>query len=196
MKTRIIRKSGLVFLATASLSISSRASGDINVSAVKESSKAIVEIEVPTQDDVNVSLMDPNGKVVHYDVISKNSEYGKVFDFSQVNDGVYTFVTKAGYITTTKTIELDNNSISILNKEYSYDPIFIVDGDFLKVSFLNKSTEEISISLEDSKKEYFKDQGDNSLAYGKMINIKNLPSGEYILALAVGDKEYNYRFRR
>jgi hypothetical protein len=195
MKTIIYRKSELLMLALASLSIISFASGDINISSVKESSKAIVEIEVPTQDDVNVSLLDPSGIVIHSDVISKNSEYGKVFDFTKVDDGVYTFVTKTGYITTTKTIELENKSISVLNKEYSYDPIVMFDGDLLKVNFLNKSIEEISISLEDSNKEYFKDQGDNSLTYGKMINIKNLPMGEYTLALTIGDKEYKYRFR-
>ena len=196
MKTRIFRKTGLILVATASLSISSFASGDINISALKESSKAIVKIEVPAQDDVNVSLRDPDGIVVHSDVISKNSEYGRVFDFSQVNDGVYTFVTKTGYTTTTKTIELKNNSISILGKDYSYDPIFMIDGDLLIVSYLNQSTEDISISLEDSKREYFKEKEGNSLTYGKMINIEKLSSGEYTLALVVGDKEYKYRFSR
>lgn len=196
MKTRINLKASLVFLAIASLSISSYASGDINISPMKEDSRAKVEIEVPTREDVNVTVMDPTGMVIHNDFINKNSEYRKVYDFSQVDDGVYTFVSKSGFITVTKTIELKDNSVSIMNKEFSYAPVFAIDGDILKVSFLNKSQEEISISLIDSSKDYLKEKGDNSLAYGKMIDIKNLPAGEYIFALAVGGKEYNYRFIR
>jgi hypothetical protein len=194
MKTRINRKASLAFLAIASLSISSYASGDISISPMNENSRAKVEIEVPTREDVHVSVMDPRGIVIHSDVISKNSEYGKMYDFSQVDDGVYTFVTQTGYTTTTKTIELENNSITILNKEYSYDPIFMVEGDLLKVSFLNKSKEKISISLIDTSKDYLREEGDNSLAYGKMIDIKNLPAGEYTFALAAGDRKYFYSF--
>lgn len=196
MKTRINRKASLVFLAITSLTVSSYGNGDINVFALKESSKVKVEIEVPSREDVRVSLMDPNGIVIHSDVINKNSDYDKVFDFSQVDNGVYTFVTKTGYTTVTKTIELENSSISVISKEYKYAPIFMVDGDILKVSFLNKSKEDISIYLEDSAKEYYKEYGDNSLAYGKMININNLPTGEYTFALVAGEEKYVYRFRR
>ena len=196
MRTKLFRKASLAFLAIASLSISSYASGDISVSAMKESPKAKVEIEVPTLEDVNLSLLDPSGIVIHSDFVSKNSEYEKVFDFSRVDDGVYTFVTKTGHITVSKTIELENNSISVLNKEYSYAPIFNVDGNVLKVSFLNKSNEDITISLEDSGRYYYQEKGDNSISYGRMMDIKNLPAGEYTFSLMAGEKEYQYRFRR
>lgn len=196
MKTTIYFKVSLVLLAIASLGISAYASGDINVFPMEESSKAKVEIEVPTKEDVKVSVLDPDGIVIHNDFISKNSEYEKLFNFSQVDDGVYTFVTKTGYTTVTKTIELDDNNLYVINKEFSYDPIFKIDGDILTVSYLNRSEHDISVSLIDSNKDYFKDNGDNSISYGKIINIKNLSRGEYRLILAAGDEEYNYIFIR
>lgn len=196
MKTTISRKVSLVFLAIASLSISSFASGDISISPMKESSIAKVEIDVPTKEGVKVSVFDPDGIVIHNDFISKNSEYEKLFNFSQVDEGVYTFVTKTGYITVTKTIELINDKIHVINKEFAYEPIFKIDGDILSVNYLNRSNEAISISLMDSTKDYYKEEDNNMLSYGKMINIKNLPVGEYRLILAVGEKEYNYNFIR
>lgn len=196
MKTAIKFKISLVSIAIASVSISSYASGDINVSPMKESSLARVEIDVPALDDVKVSVLDPGGIVIHNDLISKNSEYEKLFNFSQVEDGVYTVVTKTGYTTVAKTIELDNNNLSVINKEFSYEPIFKIDGDILTVNYLNRSNQDISIYLLDSAKDYYKEEGDNSISYGKMLNIKKLPLGEYKVVLAVGEKEYNYNFKR
>lgn len=196
MKTKINRKASLVFLAIASMSISSFASGDINISPKKESLRAIVEIDVPVREDVNVTVTDPGGTVIHSDVISKNSEYGKVFDFSQVNDGVYTFVTKTEHTTVSKTIELEGNKLSVINKEYAHKPVFKIEGDLITVNFLNQTNESISISIEDSAKDYFKEEGDNSALYGKMVSVRNLPAGKYKVVLAVGEKVYNYNFIR
>lgn len=196
MKTRMNRKVSLVVLAIASLSLSTYASGDIRITPVKESSKTNLKFEVQSRKDVNVSFTDPEGSSVQYDVERKNSGYYKVFDFSELDEGMYTLVTETGHTTITRTIELKDNTISVLHKKYAYQPVFEVEGDLLKVYFLNQKNDDISVSLEGYMKDYFKETGNNSTVYDKKLNLKNLPSGEYTFSLAVGEKEHNFSFRR
>jgi hypothetical protein len=72
----------------------------------------------------------------------------------------------------------------------------MVEGDVLKVNYLNKSVEDISISLSDATQEFYREKGDNSLSYGKMLNLENLPSGAYYLTFPTGDNVYYYSFSR
>ncbi len=196
MKTIINRKVSLAFLAIASLSISSFASGEIRITNIEGSSKAKVEIEVPVREDIKFSVKDEEGSRIDYDVVKKNSEYYKVFDLSQFDEGQYTYVTETGHTTITRTIELKDNSISEINREYAYKPIFKIEGDLLIVYFLNQTNEDVTISLEAYMTEYYIEEADDSTTYEKMLSLKNLSSGDYNLSLAVGDKEYNYNFRR
>lgn len=196
MKTMVNRKANLVLLAIASLGISAYAAGDINITDMVERSKAKVQIEVPTHEDVTVYVTDDDGRRLLYDVIDKNSKYSKVFDFTQVDDGMYIFTTETGQATVTKTIELKDENIFVKNKEFLFKPIFKMEDDILMVHFLNQLDEEVSVSMKSTTRDYYEEAGYSEMVYDKSFDVKNLPAGEYTFTLASGNRVYYYNFRK
>lgn len=196
MKKMIIRKARMAFVALAGMSISAYGSGDINVTNLATESKAKVQIEVPTQEDVSLILRDPRGRTIHYDVIEKNSDFTKVFNFDQLDDGIYTFITKASGANFIKTVEYKDKSVSVISKEMVLKPVFKMEGDILTVFYHNQKDEVLSLSLEDSGRIYYEEEGNDDSSYYRNFDLNNLRSGRYTLTFEVGDREYNYSFRR
>jgi hypothetical protein len=199
MKTTMIFKTGITLLLLIGISFNTDANTtpySSTPTSLKESSDATMKVKVPSNMNTFVSILDQSGTMIFSDVVSKDASNGKSYDFSKIKNGVYTFKAESDQKLVEKTLVVDKNELRIVKKEKKYLPVFSIDGDFLMVNYLNSNEENISLSLEDQIKSYYKETGERDMAYGKIINIKSLDRGNYVFTFTAGEDTYNYTFRR
>jgi hypothetical protein len=197
MKTSTMLKTGMALVIVASLSMNTFAIGYPPASvptAVEESFDVSMKLKVRPNMDTYVWVFDEAGNEVHADKVSKDAEMGKLYDFSQLDNGVYTLMTKTEQKSVAKTFEVKNGALVVLEEEKQYRPVFSLDGDILSISYLNLDEKQISLALESKSSQHLEEVGGNDMMYGKRLNIKKLPKGEYSVALTAGIYTYNYFF--
>lgn len=199
MKTRTNIITGMAILLFAGISMNAFAGGDpfnSTTTTLEERADVSMMIKIPSNTSTQISVLDQEGDMIYSDIVTIDDNPGKTYDFSEVERGAYTFIAKTEFKTVEKTFVVENNELRIVKEETSYRPVFSIDGDILKVSYLNKDKDDIHISLEGASLQHFKEYGGNDMAYGKILNIKNLPKGEYALTLKAGWNTYNYYFNK
>lgn len=201
MKPTAIFKTGMSLLLVASLSVTTYANSAISPLSNNASNedKRMVEsmkFEVPANINTVVSVIDNEGSVIYTDNIKKDNNIAKTYDFSNVKDGVYTIKTETEFKTVKKIFEVEEDDLTILNEEKKYRPVFKLNGDILTVTYINLNENNVSLSLEGQSLVHFEENGGNEQAYGKILNLKKLPQGEYSVALTAGGNTYNYFFNR
>lgn len=182
-------------LMVAGLFINTYASGDPASNTDEKGSDLSMIFTVPTDMNTNISILDQSGSLVSANYLLKNN-VGKSYDFSKVKDGTYTFILETEFKSVEKTILVDKQGISLLNEVTEYFPIFSIDDDILTISYLNLDEKNISIELIDESYSYYEEKDGNDMAYGKMLDLKNLPEGEFTLAFKAGYDTYKYNFNR
>jgi hypothetical protein len=153
-----------------------------------------MKINVPAIMDTYVSLLDQEGSMIYSDFVVKDGNAGKSYDFTDVENGVYTFITYSDHKKLETTINVENSELRIIKEEISYRPVFWMDGDILSVNYMNLSKDNVYISLEDETLVLFEDVSDTDMSYGKMLDTRNLSTGEYSITLIAGGETFNYFF--
>ncbi len=85
---------------------------EVGMYRVRESLKMRLLMEKKLGKTVSIRLLDPNGQVLHDEVIGKQMQkYGRSFDFSQMKDGRYTFEISDGKDLIQKNIKLNSAEV-------------------------------------------------------------------------------------
>lgn len=190
-------------LITATIGVSSLflagnvfATDAVTVSTSDTEKKVKVQVIEPRLQDISVHVADLEGKIIYQEDIRASTTYGKVYDLSDLEDGVYTFTSDGQYITTTKKIQVEGSTAREISKEASYKPVITLKDNYLKVNYFNQRQEDIEFSIEGSGIIFHESDGGNEVAYGKMLDVSQMPSGTYYAKLKVGNKEYYHSFER
>jgi hypothetical protein len=190
-------------LATATIGVSSLLVGGnafatdaVTVSTSSTEKKVKVQVVEPRLQDISVYVADDKGKIIYQEDIRANTTYGKVYDLSNLEDGVYSFTSNGEYVTTTKTIMVEGSSSREVSNEATYKPVISLKDNYLKVNYFNKDQEDIEFSIEGSGDIFHESKGGNDVAYGKMLDVSKMPSGKYYAKLKVGNKEYYQSFKK
>jgi hypothetical protein len=155
-----------------------------------------LKFDLPENDETFINIFSADGTSIFSDVISPKSKTVKVFDFSNLEEGIYTMISQNEFSSVEKTIEFKNKKVEIVEREFSYLPVFKLDGDLLKVSYLNATEGDIALTLENSTWIFHDEKAGNDMAFGRTLDTKKLPKGEYTLTLKVDAREYNYIFQK
>lgn len=199
MKTSVIFKTGFSLIVALGLTFNSHASNEPTASTVDsfdESAAQSMNINVPATMNTYVSLLDQEGDMIYSDFVVKDDNAGKTYDFSDVENGIYTFITYSDHKKLEKTFMVENNELLTIKEDISYRPVFWMDGDILSVNYLNLSKDNVYISLEDESLLLFEDYSDEDMSYGKILDLTNLSPGEYSITLKAGGETYNYFFAK
>ena len=96
-------------LVTATVGVSSLllggnafATDGVSVSPSNTEAKVKVQVVEPRLQDISVNVADAEGTIVYQELIRASTTYGKVYDLSNLDDGIYTFTSIGDYIITTK----------------------------------------------------------------------------------------------
>lgn len=195
MKSKVKNLRNLMAGILLGLPFISFASGDINVVAMEEKNEMEkIKVEIPELFDLNVSIIDNEGRVLYNETLKKGSKTALVYNLSQLEDGTYTFLSSGGHQEITKMIEVKDNRINVIDKVVKNKPIFILNDNLLKINYLNKNIDDIKISLNDEISVYYDKTIEDKLVFNKTIDISNLRKGNYYVSLNVGDDQHNFYF--
>jgi len=203
MKTAGIFKTGLAIIFMAGISMNTSASNDptsTTVTSMEESAAGAMQISVPSDMETYVSVIDQEGDMIYTDMVARDDNAGKMYDFSEMENGIYTFKTVTQHKVVETTFEVEMNEMNILREDISYRPVFWIQDDMLSISFMNLEQSEVYLILEDElpvKDELtviYEEKAESDMSYERIFNIKNLSKGEYTLTLTTGGNTYNYLF--
>ena len=168
----------------------------VTVSTSDTEKKVKVQVIEPRLQDISVHVANDQGKVIYQEDIRASTTYGKVYDLSDLEDGVYTFTSDGEIITTTKKIQVEGSTAREISKEATYKPVFTLKDNLLKVNYFNKGQENIEFMIEASGNIFHESKGGNDIVYGKMLDVTRMPPGNYYARLKVGNKEYYHSFKK
>jgi hypothetical protein len=190
-------------LVTATVGVSSLlfggnafATDGVTVSPSNTEAKVKVQVAEPRMQDISVYVADAEGKIVYQEDIKAMTTYGKTYDLSELDDGIYTFTSSGDFISTTKKIKVEGSSAIEISKEASYKPVISLKDKYLRVNYFNKAGEDIEFSIEGSGGIFHEGNRSNDIAYGEMLDVSKMPKGNYYAKLKVGNKEYFHHFER
>lgn len=195
----MILKTGVTLLLVIGLALNNFASNDptsTTVTSLKERTAGPMQINVPSNMETFVSLFDQEGDMIYSDIVDYDENAGKMYDFSGVENGVYTFKTVTEHKVVETTFEVETNVLRVLSEEISYRPIFGIDGNFLTISYMNLKQDDIYISLEYASNLYYEKIEESDMSYERVFYIKYLSKGEYSITLKSGENTYNYFFKK
>ena len=160
------------------------------------SERAVVKFVAVTNQSGSVSIVDAKGITLNTYGLKPGASSSTLFDFSEVENGTYTFNVKSEVMNTTSKIKVEDSYVEVLSSDIEYKPFFILDGKELRVNYLNTDLEDMQLSLESyDDMVYYAEEEGNSLRLQKRFDISKLFSGEkYLAKLVVGYKTYYYTF--
>jgi len=155
--------------------------------------RAIVQVTSPSMVSASVYIYDAEGTVLYADRISAESST-KLFDFSNLRDGVYTFESNSDNMNIIKKLGVKGDRVEILSKETEFKPVFSFDGNELKVNFLNQAQKDVEFSIENATSVFYKGDEGNDFTFHKKYDLSSLWLGDYYAKLKVGGKTYYHHF--
>ena len=173
-----------------------KVAASISVVPMDMSETAVVKHIAVANQAGSVSIYDAKGVFLNTYRLKPDASSTKLFDFSKVESGIYTFNVKSEVMNTTSKIKVEDSYVEVLSSDIEYKPFFYLDGKELRVNYLNTDLEDMQLSLESYDDiVYYAEEEGNSLRLQKRFDISKLFSGEkYLAKLVVGYKTYYYTF--
>lgn len=180
-------KTTLVVLIVSLFGNLAFASGNLNVN-FKKASAELTEVEISNTKFVNfeIELSDAYGdRLYKMKSDAPQNMLQKKYDFSGLDDGLYFYTVKIDKEKVTKTIEIKNNEVHVLNIRKSVDPYFAQADESIKLSLLNPGNESIKLFVYDSSNQLLTEAKlGNEAAIHKMVDLSDLNKGKYSLVIA------------
>jgi hypothetical protein len=167
----------------------------VTVSTNNTSKKVKVSVTQPRLFDISVRVADDKGYIIHHDNIKAETKFGKVYDLSNLENGIYTISSSSGLITTTKKIEVEGSSTREIGEETTYKPYFVLKNNYLEIQLLNREQENIEITIDGFETIHHERYAGNNQVFGKKLDVSSLPRGEYSAEVKVGKKSHYHRFK-
>ena len=174
-------------------SFTGKVSAFVNVIPMEIPEKTIVQVTSPANISASIYIYDDAGTMLHSDRISPESST-KLYDFSNLRDGVYTFESNSEYMNITKKIGIEDSKVEILSKETEFKPYFSVEEDELIVTFIHQDLKDVEFSIENAIEVFYQENEGNELNFQKKFDISKLWLGEHYAKLKVGGKTYHHYF--
>ena len=156
--------------------------------------KASFKIMFPNNQNTFINLSDAEGRLLLRETFKKGSSTARSYDFSNVEDGIYTFYSETGYANVTIKVRVKKSSIEMISNEVNYKPLFIIQDNSLLVTYLNYELEELELVIYNSYADFYKSTEGNSQVFRKKFDISDMESGEYFAEIIVGGKNYTHSF--
>lgn len=159
--------------------------------------RAVVSIINQKPAYFELSVKAANGETVYYKLSNKEiSNFQKVFDFKNLENGNYTMNLKINDTLISKELEVASNRIKVGESKVSFDPYFVFEGNQLKFSFLNFEEENFKVYVLKNKKTVFESKVGNDFALSSGYDFSNLEDGNYQVILSSISNEFVYSIEK
>jgi len=190
------------FLITAAIGAGSLITGGnsfatdaVTVTTNNTNKHVKVTVSQPMLHDITVRVADDKGYIIHHEDIKAKTMFGKVYDLSNLDDGIYTITSSSGLVTTTKKIKVEGSSTREIGEVTTHKPLIVLKDNYLKIQFLNQDQENIEITVDGFETIHHESHAGNDMVFGKMLDVSELPRGEYSAEVKVGKNSYYQRFK-
>ncbi len=188
MKTR------LLFLVAVALIVATNVVAidlpKMNVVRISDS-KTLVAASQEAPAVHQMSIIDERGQVVYYKESKEELPgYKQVFNFSHLDDGAYEIKFKAGRTTLTRSMNVENGLIKAEPQKIEYDPVFALNENTLKVSYLNFEKENVRLKVFNDQDLIYKSELGDEFVLQHGYDLSKLSKGKYNIVLASTNDEY------
>lgn len=157
------------------------------------SEKAVVAISSLTGSNLKISVADEKGRIVYFkETTDANSNYRKVFDFSDLEEGTYQLSVLSNDLTTKRTFNIGRNEIKVGEEKTMIEPFFGYENGILKYTFLNFQKENVTLYFYDKNQMIYSKKIGRNFNIVEALNLSKLDKGYYLAVLSTGDKDYSY----
>lgn len=192
-------KIGLILFLVVLVSGSTMAMGILKVDVVPgKKERALVDVLEAPNAELKAELKDSNGRIIYTDrEESPAYNYKKAYDFSELNNGEYTFEVTLGKENELNNVVVNNGKVQITAQEEELLPAFKMDGKFLEFTFPNSTEKSAQLLLlnNDSKQWVFQEELNPEFDIQQTLNLSDLKPGSYKAVLISGKERYNYNFK-
>ena len=159
--------------------------------------RAIVSVLNENPAYFEISIQAENGDLVYYKQSSKPiTDYQKVFDFEDVENGNYVLNLKIDDTKLSRNIEITTKEINIGESKLQFDPYFAFDGNVLKFSYLNFDLEPYRLNIYDESGLIYQSKLGNEIALTSGYDLSKLESGNYRVVLNSFNNEFVYSIKK
>lgn len=172
------------------------ATGNLKVNiASTEADVAMVEISNLAESTFEINVRDEYGDVIFFKKTQEPSaSYKKSYDFSALEDGIYSFSVSVGGEMTETRFRVDEGLIQVVKEKKMVRPLFFFDDNALKLTYLNFAGEEVGLYVYDNtRQELYQKNLNSDFAIHHGLDFSKMPRGMYEVVLASGDEIYDYR---
>lgn len=195
MKT-IIAFSFLV--ATTLLSQLAFASDAFRINLVpKTEAKALLEISNNEAKQYEINISNSTGEMVYYHETKENlTNHSKLFDFSQLEHGVYKVEVKIDGASNEQLMTIGKRGIEVGNSVKKTDPLFSFSDNILKISYLNYNNNQMELHIYNRSDLVWNKEMNNEFTVQKGFDLSKLNRGDYRIVFASGEDIYEYEVKR
>jgi hypothetical protein len=170
------------------------ASGNLKVNIVPVSSeKAVVTITSLQDSNLKISVTDHKGMVVYYrEATNSGNNYRKVYDFSDLEDGLYNLSVVNDNLTSERSFQKKQGKINVGEEKTTLEPFFGYKDGILKCTYLNFSKENLTLYFYNENQLIYTKSIGNNFNVVEALNLSKLNKGNYVAILTTGNKEYSY----
>lgn len=191
MKTNL--KVTLLFAGVA-LAGSVFASGNLKVNILPVSAeKAEVAISSLTNSNLKITLQDEQANIIYYKEVSDpQSDYKKIYDFSQLEPGQYKITVESEKLTSERYFDIKNGKILVGDEKTTLQPFFAFNNDLLRLSYLNFQNENLTLNFYDQEGLVYSRELGSKFNVSDALNLSKLEQGKYTAVLSAGKREFAY----
>lgn len=189
-------KRNLMAIALVMFSGALMATGNLKLNIVPaENNKAVVNISNAAQSRFEIELKNESGEMIYYKQTSSPlTSYSKMYDFTMLEDGYYTFEVKVNNEKEVADLSINNGKVLVLDSRKEVEPYFTMKENRLEISYLNHAKEVLDIYVYDKKTNelLYEKKLEPSFAVNYGLDFSKLNKGKYDAVLAGENNFYEY----
>ncbi|MGM0620681.1 MAG: hypothetical protein ACQETJ_06530 [Bacteroidota bacterium] len=118
--------------------------------------------------------------------------YKRKYNLSTLDDGTYFMTVKHGDEKYQKEFKVRSGDLEVVSQRKVVEPHFKVEGDMVKLSYLNYPNDKMSIAVFDKGELLHEEKIDTQFAVHKAIDLSELRNGNYRVVFASGFDIFEY----
>ena len=157
----------------------------------------MVEISNLKTSVFQIDVKDEYGEVIFQKKTKiPSTNYKRVYDFSQLDDGIYSMTVKIDRELTEKRLDIRNGQVNVLAEKKVVEPFFMHDNQQFKMLYLNFAGDDVKLYVYDSNRnEIYQKKFTSDFTIHHGLDLSKLPRGNYEFVLSTGNDLFDYRIQ-
>lgn len=189
MKTKVWTMIVLAFLVAGAASATELPK--MNVIQVEEN-KALLAYSFANEAPLQVTLTNADGEVLYYKQTEHQAEFKKMFDFSELGDGLYCVSVNYGNQSINRVMSVKDQKITVSDASHCYEPYFRMEDKKMNVSFLNTWQKPVFINIYQNGELIDGRNLGRDMSIHTMLDFGRLKRGTYRVVLTDYIKDHSF----